>query len=106
MKHLRSFESSDYDRFGLGLDPILIATNEIYWSWEDDTTIIEAFIYVDTLTDELTLKIKKTRVSQGMVHSRWHKLLVDDVNVGNAIKPKLAEIRKYLAKHNIPTAIH
>lgn len=75
----------------------LLATNQSYWSWEDDIDQVDAMLFVD-LTGALRLQMVRTHTKLGLGAGKRSETLYDN-EVGTLDSPKIGVIRSYLAKY-------
>lgn len=76
----------------------IIATNESYWSWEDDSDLVTAEVSLDKVDGYLYLKIKKLHTKHGIGSGSFPSTLVD-IKIGTIQKPELALVRSLLKEH-------
>ena len=69
-----------------------------YWSWEYDTTIIQARLYMDITNFNLILDFTKTHIKTG-IGAGETKAIFATYRVGTFFKPQLKLISSLLAKH-------
>jgi hypothetical protein len=76
-----------------------IATNESYWSWEDDIDIRKAFVRLDESTGRLTLEIIQTHIKSGLGAGK-RTATIASASLGTLMKPKLRAAASILKKHS------
>jgi len=81
------------------MNSILIGTNESYWSWEYDTMIIYAQLYLKS-DDNLLLTFNKRHIKSGLGKGDWNDV-ISTYDVGTLKKPKKREILSLLSKHKL-----
>lgn len=81
------------------MNNILLGTNESYWSWEYDTMIIYAQLYLQSNND-LLLVFNKRRIKTGLGKGNWNNQ-IDKYNVGTINKPKKRQIISLLSNHKL-----
>jgi len=99
MKHIKSFKLYE------NLEPsklVPIATNEINWGWEDDSTHIKATVFFEpTGTNELFLSIRRVHIKQGIGAGQFPSDLVSYEPIGSIDKPDLRKVQQILGEHKL-----
>lgn len=97
MRHVKSFKLYE------NLQPnklVPIATNEINWSWEYDSTHIEATVFFDpTGSNELFLSIKRVHTKHGIGRDQFTTDLVSYEPIGTIDNPDLRKVQTLLTKY-------
>lgn len=81
------------------MNNILLGTNESYWSWEYDTMIIYAQLYLKS-DNSLLLTFNKRKIKSGLGRGEWNNL-IGGYDVGTLKKPKKRQILSLLSKHKL-----
>lgn len=76
----------------------ILGTNESYWSWDDDSVSIIAYILLYENTNELYLKIRKIHTKHGLGAGNYEKDL-EFIKIGTIFKSDLKLVRSLLKKH-------
>jgi hypothetical protein len=81
------------------MNNILLGTNESYWSWEYDTIIVYAQLYLNP-DNSLLLTFNKRKIKSGLGKGDWNNL-ISRYDVGTINKPKKRYILSLLSKNKL-----
>ena len=77
----------------------LLATNDSFWSWEDDSNYRNAYLFIKEDDGNLRLVVVETHTKYGLGAGTRTAILLDE-SVGTILKPDTTKIVSILAKHS------